>query len=108
MGFLRGARIRGHGIECHENLPSDLIDQIAVDHNEFRETDGVPPFINSRHMARHIALLEYPEAYLPPKQKTPEKTPGTAALKEGLAKLEKKAETKKTPSHDKRPGYFTY
>ena len=91
-----------------KTYPSDLIDQIAVDHNEFRETDGVPPFINSRHMARHIALLEYPEAYLPPKQKTPEKTPGTAALKEGLAKLEKKAETKKTPSHDKRPGYFTY
>lgn len=88
--------------------PSDLIDQIAADHNGFRETDGVPPFINSRHIARHITLLEYPEAYLPPKQKTPEKTPGTAALKEGLAKLEKKAETKKTPSHNKRPGYFTY
>lgn len=91
-----------------KTYPSDLIDQIAADHNGFKETDGVPPFINSRHIARHIALLEYPEAYLPPKQKTPEKTPGTAALKEGLAKLEKKAETKKTPSHNKRPGYFTY
>lgn len=91
-----------------KTYPSDLIDQIAADHNGFRETDGVPPFINSRHIARHIALLEYPEAYLPPKQKTPEKTPGTAALKEGLAKLEKKAETKKTPGHNKRPGYFTY
>lgn len=91
-----------------KTYPSDLIDQIAADHNGFKETDGVPPFINSRHIARHIALLEYPEAYLPPKQKTPEKTPGTAALKEGLAKLEKKAETKKTPSHNRRPGYFTY
>lgn len=95
-------------LSATKTYPSDLIDQIAADHNGFRETDGVPPFINSRHIARHIALLEYPEAYLPPKQKTPEKTPGTAALKEGLAKLEKKAETKKTPSHNKRPGYFTY
>ena len=91
-----------------KTYPSDLIDQIAADHNGFRETDGVPPFINSRHIARHIALLGYPEAYLPPKQKTPEKTPGTAALKEGLAKLEKKAEDKKTPNHNRRPGYFTY
>lgn len=92
-----------------KTYPSDLIDQIAADHNGFRETDGVPPFINSRHIARHIALLEYPEAYLPPRQKTPEKTPSTAALKDGLARLEeKKAEDKKTPSHDRRPGYFTY
>lgn len=92
-----------------KTYPSDLIDQIAADHNGFRETDGVPPFINSRHIARHIALLEYPEAYLPPRQKTPEKTPSTAALKDGLTRLEeKKAEDKKTPSHNRRPGYFTY
>lgn len=92
-----------------KTYPSDLIDQIAADHNGFRETDGVPPFINSRHIARHIALLEYPEAYLPPRQKTREKTPSTATLKDGLARLEeKKAEDKKTPSRNRRPGYFTY
>lgn len=87
-----------------KTYPSDLIDQIAADHNGFRETDGVPPFIN----ARYAAQLEYLREVYPLKQKTPEKTPGTAALKDGLAKLEKKAEPKKTPSHNKRPGYFTY
>lgn len=85
--------------------PSDLIDQIAADHNEFRETDGVPPFIN----ARYAAQLEHLREVYPLRQKTPENTPSTAALKDGLARLEeKKAEDKKTPSHDKRPGYFTY
>lgn len=84
--------------------PRDLIDQIAADHNEFRETDGVPPFIN----ARYAAQLEHMREVYPLKQNTPEKTPGTAALKDGLAKLEKKAEPQKTPSHNKRPGYFTY
>lgn len=85
--------------------PSDLIDQIAADHNEFRETDGVPPFIN----ARYAAQLEHLREVYPLKHKIPENTPSTAALRDGLAKLEgKKAERKKTPSHDKRPGYFTY
>lgn len=87
-----------------KTYPSDLIDQIAADHNGFRETDGVPPFIN----ARYAAQLEHLREVYPLKQKAPEKTPGTAALKDGLAKLEKKAEPKKTPSHNKRPGYFTY
>lgn len=85
--------------------PSDLIDQIAADHNEFRETDGVPPFIN----ARYAAQLEHLREVYPLKHKIPENTPSTAALRDGLAKLEgKKAEGKKTPSHDKRPGNFTY
>lgn len=84
--------------------PSDLIDQIAADHNGFRETDGVPPFIN----ARYTAQLEHLREVYPLKQKTRENTPGTAVLKDGLAKLEKKAETKKVPSHNRRPGYFTY
>lgn len=85
--------------------PSDLIDQIAADHNEFRETDGVPPFIN----ARYAAQLEHLREVYPLRQKTPENTPSTAALKDGLARLkEKKAEDKKTPSHNRRPGYFTY
>lgn len=85
--------------------PSDLINQIAADHNEFRETDGVPPFIN----ARYAAQLEHLREVYPLKHKIPENTPSTAALRDGLAKLEgKKAERKKTPSHDKRPGYFTY
>ena len=87
-----------------KTYPSDLIDQIAADHNGFRETDGVPPFIN----ARYAAQLEHLREVYPLKQKTQEITPGTAALKDGLAKLEKKAEPKKTPSHNKRPGYFTY
>lgn len=87
-----------------KTYPSDLIDQIAADHNGFRETDSVPPFIN----ARYAAQLEHLREVYPLKQKAPEKTPGTAALKDGLAKLEKKAEPKKTPSHNKRPGYFTY
>lgn len=85
--------------------PSDLIDQIAADHNEFRETDGVPPFIN----ARYAAQLEHLREVYPLRQKTPENMPSTAALKDGLARLEeKKAEDKKTPSHNRRPGYFTY
>lgn len=85
--------------------PGDLIDQIAADHNEFRETDGVPPFIN----ARYAAQLEHLREVYPLKHKIPENTPSTAALRDGFAKLEgKKAERKKTPSHDKRPGYFTY
>ena len=84
--------------------PSDLIDQVAADHNGFRETDGVPPFIN----ARYAAQLEHLREVYPLKQKTQEITPGTAALKDGLAKLEKKAEPKKAPSHNRRPGYFTY
>lgn len=85
--------------------PSDLIDQIAADHNEFRETDGLPPFIN----VRYAAQLEHLREVYPLRQKTPENTPSTAALKEGLARLEeKKAEDKKTPSHNRRPGYFTY
>lgn len=87
-----------------KTYPSDLIDQIAADHNEFRETDGVPPFIN----ARYAAQLEHLREVYPLKQKAPENAPGTAALKDGLAKLEKKTEAKKTPSHNKRPGYFTY
>lgn len=87
-----------------KTYPSDLIDQIAADHNGFGETDGVPPFIN----ARYAAQLEHLREVYPLKQKTPEKMPGTAALKDELAKLEKKAEPKKTPSHNKRPGYFTY
>lgn len=87
-----------------KTYPSDLIDQIAADHNGFRETDGVPPFIN----ARYAAQLEHLREVYPLKQKTPEKTPGTATLKDGLAKLEKKAEPKKTTGHNKRPGYFTY
>lgn len=87
-----------------KTYPSDLIDQIAADHNGFRETDGVPPFIN----ARYAAQLEHLREVYPLKQNTPEKTPGTAALKDGLARLEKKAEPQKTPSHNKRPGYFTY
>lgn len=85
--------------------PSDLIDQIAADHNGFRETDGVPPFIN----ARYAAQLEHLREVYPLKHKIPENTPSTAALRDGLARLEgKKAERKKAPSHDKRPGYFTY
>lgn len=85
--------------------PSDLIDQIAEDHNGFRETDGVPPFIN----ARYAAQLEHLREVYPLKHKIPENTPSTAALRDGLARLEgKKAERKKAPSHDKRPGYFTY
>ncbi|MEO2479420.1 hypothetical protein ABG977_04665 [Collinsella aerofaciens] len=85
--------------------PSDLIDQIAADHNEFRETDGLPPFIN----VRYAAQLEYLREVYPLRQKTPENTPSNAALKDGLARLEeKKAEDKKTPSHNRRPGYFTY
>lgn len=87
-----------------KTYPSDLIDQIAADHNGFRETDGVPPFIN----ARYAAQLEHLREVYPLKQKTPGKTPGTATLKDGLAKLEKKAEPKKTTGHNKRPGYFTY
>lgn len=87
-----------------KTYPRDLIDQIAADHNEFRETDGVPPFIN----ARYAAQLEHMREVYPLKQNTPEKTPGTAALKDGLAKLEKKAETNMTPDHNTRPGYFTY
>lgn len=87
-----------------KTYPSDLIDQIAADHNEFRETDGVPPFIN----ARYADQLEHLREVYPLKQKTPDNTPGTAALKDGLSKLEKKAEAKKTPSHNRRPGYFTY
>ena len=87
-----------------KTYPSDLIDQIAADHNGFRETDGVPPFIN----ARYAAQLEHLREVYPLKQKAPENAPGTAALKDGLAKLEKKTEVKKTPSHNKRPGYFTY
>ena len=85
--------------------PSDLIDQIAADHNEFRETDGIPPFIN----ARYATQLEHLREVYPLKQKAPENAPSTAALKDGLARLEeKKAENKKTPSHNRRPGYFTY
>lgn len=84
--------------------PSDLIDQIAADHNEFRDTDGVPPFIN----ARYAAQLEHLREVYPLKQKTQENTPGTAVLKDGLAKLEKKAETNKTAGYNKRPGYYTY
>ncbi len=85
--------------------PSDLIDQIAADHNGFRETDGVPPFIN----ARYAAQLEHLREVYPLKHKIPENTPSTAALRDGLARLEgKKAERKKAPSHDKRPGYFNY
>ena len=87
-----------------KTYPSDLIDQIAADHNGFRETDGVPPFIN----ARYAAQLEHLREVYPLRQKTQEITPGTAALKDGLAKLERRAEPKKTPSHNKRPGYFTY
>lgn len=87
-----------------KTYPSDLIDQIATDHNEFRETDGVPPFIN----ARYAAQLEHLREVYPLKQKASEITPGTAALKDGLAKLEKKAETNMTPGHNRRPGYFTY
>ncbi len=87
-----------------KTYPSDLIDQITADHNGFRETDGVPPFIN----ARYAAQLEHLREVYPLKQNTPEKTPGTAALRDGLANLEKKAEPKKTPSHNKRPDYFTY
>lgn len=88
-----------------KTYPSDLIDQIAADRNEFRETDGVPPFIN----ARYAAQLEHLREVYPLKHKIPENTPSTATLRDGLAKLEgKKAERKKTPSHDKRPGYFTY
>lgn len=87
-----------------KTYPRDLIDQIAADHNEFRETDGVPPFIN----VRYAAQLEHMREVYPLKQNTPEKTPGTAALKDGLAKLEKKAEPQKSPSHNKRPGYYTY
>lgn len=87
-----------------KTYPRDLIDQIVADHNGLRETDGVPPFIN----ARYAAQLEHLREVYPLKQKTPEKTPGTAELKDGLAKLEKKAEPIKTASHNKRPGYFTY
>lgn len=88
-----------------KTYPSDLIDQIAADHNGFRETDGVPPFIN----ARYAAQLEHLRDVYPPKQKVQENTPSTASLKDGLAKLEeRKTENKKTPSHNKRPGYFTY
>lgn len=100
----------GHEFEVTESsatkiYPSDLIDQIAADHNEFRETDGLPPFIN----VRYAAQLEYLREVYPLRQKTPENTPSTAALKDGLARLEeKKAEDKKTPSHNRRPGYFTY
>ena len=82
-----------------KTYPSDLIDQIAADHNEFRETDGVPPFINARYAAR----LEHLREVYPLKQKAPENAPGTAALKDGLARLVKKA-----PTHNPRPGYFTY
>lgn len=88
-----------------KTYPRDLIDQIAADHNEFRDMDGVPPFIN----ARYAAQLEHLREVYPLKHKIPENTPSTAALRDGLARLEgKKAERKKTPSHDKRPGYFTY
>lgn len=87
-----------------KTYPSDLIDQIAADHNEFRETDGVPPFIN----ARYAAQLERLREVYPLKQKTQENTPCTAVLKDGLAKLEKKAETNKTAGYNKRPGYYTY
>lgn len=87
-----------------KTYPSDLIDQIAADHNEFRETDGVPPFIN----ARYAAQLEHLREVYPLKQKTQKNTPGTAVLKDGLAKLEKKAETNKTAGYNKRPGYYTY
>ena len=87
-----------------KTYPRDLIDQIAADHNGLRETDGVPPLIN----ARYAAQLEHMREVYPLKQNTPEKTPGTAALKDGLAKLEKKAETNMTPGHNRRPGYFTY
>lgn len=87
-----------------KNYPSDLIDRIAADHNGFGETDGVPPFIN----ARYVAQLEHLREVYPLKQKVQENTPGTATLKDGLAKLEKKAETSKAPSNNKRPGYFTY
>lgn len=88
-----------------KSYPSDLIDQIAADHSGFRETDGVSPFIN----ARYAAQLEHLREVYPPKHKISENTPSTAALKDGLAKLEgKKAERKNSPSHDKRPGYFTY
>ena len=88
-----------------KTYPSDLIDQIAADHNGFRETDGVPPFIN----ARYATQLEHLREVYPPKHKVPENTPSTAALKDVLAKFEgKKAENKKTASHNRRPGYFTY
>ncbi len=88
-----------------KTYPSDLIDQIAADHNGFRETDGVPPFIN----ARYAAQLEHLHDVYPLKQKFQENTPSTASLKDGLAKLEgRKTENKKTASHNRRPGYFTY
>lgn len=46
-----------------KTYPSDLIDQIAADHNGFRETDGVPPFINARYAAQLEHLREvYPKA----------------------------------------------
>ena len=64
----------------------------------------MPSFIN----ARYAAQLEHLREVYPLKQKAQEITPGTATLKDGLAKLEKKAEPKKTLSHNKRPGYFTY
>lgn len=63
-----------------KTYPSDLIDQIAADHNGFRETDGVPAFIN----ARYAAQLEHLREVYPLKQKTPEKMPGTAALRTDL------------------------
>ncbi len=77
-----------------KTYPSDLIDQIAADHNEFRETDGVPPFIN----ARYAAQLEHMREVYPLKQNTPEKTPGTAALKDGLAKLRRRLNLKRHPA----------
>lgn len=103
-GSYEGSEFEVTESSATKTYPSDLIDQIAADHNEFRETDGVPPFIN----ARYAAQLEHLREVYPLKQKVPEITPGTAALKDGLAKLEKKAETNMTPGHNRRPGYFTY
>lgn len=87
------------------NYPGDLINQIATGHNRFKEAKGVPPFIN----ARYASQLEQSCEVCPEKRKEPENTPGTAALKDGLAKLEeKKAGGKKESGRNRRPGNFTY
>ena len=85
-----------------KTYPSDLIDQIAADHNGFGETDGVPPFINARSRRPTRAFARS----LPPKAEDPGENAWHCGIEDELAKLEKKAEPKKTPKPQQAAGLF--
>lgn len=99
-----------HGIDRTETGSSDFYPAVAVQeildgHRSLVEAEAARPhpFLNARFAADPRGLLEGIRGTVVEKSSAP----GTKALKEGLDRLQG-AKSHKAPTHDLRPGYFTY